>query len=74
VTAIILATNGRLFFRRHLSALCGWVLLLLYLMLRQSQEWKPVLPWLQTIGYYDWRLALEAAGIALVVLARFSAD
>jgi hypothetical protein len=45
------------------------MLLLLYLALRQTQEWKPVLPWLSAIRYYDWRLALEAAGIMLVVLA-----
>ena len=69
VTAILLATKGRFFFRRHWSALCGWVLLLLYLMLRQSQEWKPVLPWLQAIGYYDWRIVLEVGGIALVIFS-----
>jgi hypothetical protein len=42
-------------------------MLLLYLSIRQSQEWKPILPWLQTVGYYNWRLALEAGGIALVL-------
>ena len=66
LTTVVLATKGRIFFQRHLSALIGWVMLLLYLILRQSQEWKPVLPWLHAIGYNDWRLALEAGGIALV--------
>jgi hypothetical protein len=68
-TAFFLATRGRVFFRRHLSALFGWVMLLLYLILRQSQEWKPVLPWLHAIGYNNWRLALEAGGILLVVFS-----
>jgi hypothetical protein len=49
-------------------ALAGWVLLLLYLALRQTQEWKPVLPWLSAIRYYDWRLLLEMAGLLLVIL------
>jgi hypothetical protein len=42
---------------------------LLYIVLRQSQEWKPVLQLLKAIRYHDWRLALEAAGIGLVALA-----
>jgi hypothetical protein len=67
--AAFLALKGRGFIRRHPLALAGWVLLLLYLALRQSQEWKPVLPWLSAIKYYDWRLVLEAAGILLVVSA-----
>jgi hypothetical protein len=69
LTGIFLATKGRMFLRRHPLALAGWVLLLLYLALRQTQEWKPVLPWLSAIRYYDWRLALEVAGMVLVVLA-----
>ena len=68
LTATFLATKARMFIRRHPLALAGWVLLLLYLALRQTQEWKPVLPWLSAIRYYDWRLALEVAGMLLVVL------
>jgi len=66
---IVLATRARAFVRSHCIAFLGWVLLLLYLVLRQSQEWKGALPWLQAVHYHDWRLALEVAGIALVVLA-----
>ena len=69
LTGMFLATKARTFFRRHPLALTGWVLLLLYLALRQTQEWKPVLPWLSAIRYYDWRLALEVAGMLMVVLA-----
>jgi hypothetical protein len=69
LTGVFLATKGRHFLRRYPLALVGWVLLLLYLALGQTQEWKPVLPWLSAIRYYDWRLALETAGILLVVLA-----
>jgi len=69
LTTILLATKGRIFFRRHWPALCGWVMLLLYLMLRQSQEWKPAVPWLLTIGYRDWRIVLESSGIVLVILS-----
>jgi hypothetical protein len=69
LTGIFLATKGKTFLRRHPLALAGWALLLLYLALRQTQEWKPVLPWLSAVRYYDWRLALEAAGILLVALA-----
>ena len=64
-----MVTKGRVFLRSHPLALLGWLVLLLYLALRQTQEWKPVLRWLSAIRYYDWRLALEAAGILLVVLA-----
>jgi hypothetical protein len=67
LTAIFLGLKGRTFLRRHRPALAGWIMLLLYLSIRQSQEWKPILPWLQTVGYYNWRLALEAGGIALVL-------
>lgn len=69
LTGLFLATKGSMFLRRHPLALAGWMLLLLYLALRQTQEWKPVLPWLSAIRYYDWRLALEVAGMLLVVLA-----
>jgi hypothetical protein len=37
--------------------------------LRQSQEWKPALAWLEAIYYLDWRIALEIAGIALVIFS-----
>jgi hypothetical protein len=69
LTGAFLATKARSFARRHPLALAGWVLLLLYLALRQTQEWKPVLPWLSAISYYDWRLVLEMAGLLMVVLA-----
>jgi hypothetical protein len=69
--SIFFATNGRVFFRRHGLALWGWVMLLLYLILRQTQEWKPILPWLAAIGYRDWRLVLEAGGIAFVAFSAF---
>jgi hypothetical protein len=69
VAGAFLVTRCKVFFRSHPLALCGWVLLLLYLALRQAQEWKPAYRWLSSIRYHDWRLALEAAGILLVVLA-----
>jgi len=69
VTAAFLAVKGRTFMCRNPLALGGWLLLLHYLALRQSQEWKPVLPWLAAMRYYDWRLALEVAGMGLVALA-----
>ena len=47
-------------------------MLLSYLTLRQTQGWKPVLPWLAAIGYRDWRLVLEAAGIAFVAFSAFA--
>src|SRR5215471_16785469 len=72
LTSIFFATKGRAFFRRHGSALWGWVMLLLYLTLRQTQEWKPVLPWLAAISYRDWRLVLEAGGIGLVAFSAFA--
>jgi hypothetical protein len=73
LTATFLAMKGRSFLRRHPLALVGWLLLLLYLALRQTQEWKPVLPWLSAIRYHDWRLALETTGMLLVVLAALAA-
>ena len=64
-----MVTRARIFLRSHPLALWGWMLLLLYLVLRQAQEWKPAFGWLSSIRYQDWRLALEAAGLLLVVLA-----
>jgi hypothetical protein len=72
LTSIFFATKGRAFFRRNGLALWGWVMLLLYLTLRQTQSWKPVLPWLAAIGYRDWRLVLEAGGIAFVAFSAFA--
>ena len=73
VTAAFLAVKGKSFMRRNPLALGGWLLLLLYLAVRQTQEWKPVLPWLAAMRYHDWRLALEVAGMGLVALgASFS--
>lgn len=69
LTGVLLATRGRTFCRSHPLALVGWILLLLYLALRQTQEWKPAIHLLEAIRYYDWRLALEIAGIVFVVLA-----
>jgi len=68
-TGVFLVTKARRFVRGHPLALAGWALLLLYLALRQTQEWKPSLRWLSAIHYHDWRLALEAAGMLLVILA-----
>ena len=64
----ILATKSRPFLKRHLTASTGWTLLLLYLVLRQTQEWKPSLVVLNAIRYHDWRLALETAGIVMVIV------
>jgi len=64
----IMATKSRAFLKRHLTATIGWMLLLLYLVLRQTQEWKPSLVVLNAIRYHDWRLVLEVAGIVLVVV------
>ena len=69
LTGAFLAIRGRVFIRQHPLALAGWLLLLLYLALRQTQEWKPALRWLSAIRYYDWRLALEVAGLLLVISA-----
>ncbi len=73
LTAAVLALKAKGFARRHPLALVGWVLLLLYLTLRQTQEWKPMLPLLSAIRYHDWRLALEVAGMLLVTLPALSA-
>ncbi len=69
VVGALLLTQARTFARRQPLAVGGWLLLLAYLALRQSQEWKPVLPWLEAIQYRDWRLALEALGLLLVLIA-----
>ena len=69
LTAAFLAIRCRAFIRRNPLALAGWLLLVLYLVLRQTQEWKPVLRWLSAMRYHDWRLALEAGGLLLVTLA-----
>jgi hypothetical protein len=66
LAGIVLATNARAFFRSHRMALIGWLALLLYLALRQTQEWKPMRPLLEVLRYRDWRLALEVAGMLLV--------
>jgi hypothetical protein len=71
LTGAFLATKARIFVRRHPLALAGWVLLLLYLALRQAQECKPALRWLSAMRYYDWRMALEVAGLLVVILAAF---
>ncbi len=68
VLAVVL-TRARRFARAQPLALTGWFLLLLYLALRQTQEWKPALHWLTSLHYLDWRLALEVAGIFLVLVA-----
>jgi hypothetical protein len=66
---IFLATKARAFVHGNRLALMGWLLLLLYLALRQTQEWKSIVPWLEWLHYHDWRLALELAGILLVAIA-----
>jgi hypothetical protein len=38
-----------------------------YLALRQSQEWKPALAWLEAVNYRDWRMVLEIVGIGLLI-------
>lgn len=68
-TTIFLAVKGRRFLSGNPLALAGWALLLLYLSVRQAQEWKPALKWLTTMHYRDWRLALEVGGMGLVVVA-----
>ena len=64
----ILATKSRAFLKKRIAASMGWMLLLLYLVLRQTQEWKPSLVVLNAIRYHDWRLVLEVAGIVMVVV------
>jgi hypothetical protein len=38
-----------------------------YLALRQSQEWKPAIAWLEAVNYRDWRIVLETVRIGLLV-------
>jgi len=68
-TTIFMASRGMGFFRRHRLALAGWALLVTYLTLRQVLEWKPALAVIEAMGYFDWRLALEVGGIALVMIS-----
>jgi hypothetical protein len=67
VAVVFTLTRGKIFLWRRPAALAGWIFLLLYLALRQSQEWKPALAWLEAIHYRDWRMGLEIAGIILVI-------
>ena len=67
VAVVFTLTRGKIFLFRRPAALAGWIFLLLYLALRQSQEWKPALVWLEAIHYRDWRMGLEIAGIVLVI-------
>jgi len=73
LAVIFLRAKGIAFFRTHLNAAAGWILLLKYHLLRQVVEWKPARDWVIAIGYFDWRIALEAGGIALVILSAFMA-
>ncbi len=65
----IFLTKARQFFRHQPLALAGWLLLFIYLACRQSLEWKPALHWLTSMRYFSWRLLLEVAGIASLILA-----
>ena len=67
VVLIFTLTKGKVFLRSRPAALTGWILLLVYLALRQSQEWKPALAWLDAAHYRDWRIALEIVGIGLLI-------
>ncbi len=69
IALVMLATKARVFAAQHFLAAVGWGLLFVYLALRQCQEWKPMLPWLEALRYHDWRLALEVGGLLLVGLA-----
>lgn len=64
---ILTLIKGKVFLWRRPAALAGWIFLLLYLALRQSQEWKPALDWLEAIRYREWRLGLELVGIGLLI-------
>ena len=67
IAMIFTLTKGKVFFRRRPAALAGWIFLLLYLALRQTQEWRPAVAWLEAIHYREWRLGLEVAGIVLLI-------
>lgn len=69
VAVVFTATKGKRFLSQRPAALAGWILLMVYVALRQSQEWKPAKAWLDAIHYRDWRMALEIVGIALVILS-----
>jgi hypothetical protein len=67
VVVIFTLTKGKTFLWRRPTALAGWIFLLLYLALRQSQEWKPALAVLEAFHYRDWRIGLEIVGIGLLI-------
>ena len=67
VALIFTLTKGKAFLGRRPAALAGWILLLVYLALRQSQEWKPALAWLEAVNYRDWRILLEIVGVGLLI-------
>lgn len=68
VSAFFVSSGGK-FLRQRPLALFGWSFLFLYLALRQTQEWKPAINWLNSIEYYRWRLGLEVAGIGFVMVS-----
>jgi hypothetical protein len=59
IAMIFTLTKGKVFLGRRPAALAGWIFLLLYIALRQSQEWKPALACLEAIHYgsgaWGWR-------------------
>jgi hypothetical protein len=67
IVIIFTLTKGKTFLGRRPAALAGWIFLLLYLALRQTQEWKPALACLEAIRYRDWRIGLEVVGIGLLI-------
>jgi hypothetical protein len=67
IAMIFTLTKGKAFLGRRPAALAGWIFLLLYIALRQSQEWKPALASLEAIHYREWRMGLEVAGIGLLI-------
>jgi hypothetical protein len=67
IVVIFTLTKGKVFLGSRPAALAGWILLLLYLAMRQSQEWKPALAWLEAIHYRDWRIVMEVMGIVLLI-------
>jgi len=69
----LLRTQARPFVREQPLVLPGWFLLLFYLALRQSQEWKPAFHWLTVLHYDQWRLLLEVTGLVLVIMAALRA-
>jgi hypothetical protein len=67
IALIFTLIKGKVFLGNRPAALIGWILLLVYLVLRQSQEWKPAIAWLAAVHYRDWRIALEIVGIGLLI-------